>query len=126
MLALKMQYDVSYNCSNILKGQEVFIVDDIQQIIMQIIVYSGDARTKAMEAIKNAKKGKIQEARELLIASDEEFSKAHCFQTDLIQKEAAGEDIGISLLMIHAQDHLMNAMTIKGIAKEFVDLYENK
>lgn len=26
--------------------------------------------------------------------------------------------------MIHAQDHLMNAMTVKEMATEFVDLYE--
>ena len=26
--------------------------------------------------------------------------------------------------MVHAQDHLMNAMTIKDMAKEFVDMYE--
>jgi len=29
----------------------------------------------------------------------------------------------MSLLMIHAQDHLMNAMTVKDLAAEMVELY---
>lgn len=27
-------------------------------------------------------------------------------------------------MMVHAQDHLMNALTIRDMASEFVDLYE--
>ncbi|OUZ16436.1 hypothetical protein A5868_001357, partial [Enterococcus sp. 12F9_DIV0723] len=30
----------------------------------------------------------------------------------------------ISLLMVHAQDHLMNAITIKDLAIELVDILE--
>lgn len=30
----------------------------------------------------------------------------------------------MSLLMVHAQDHLMNAMTVKDLAAEMIDLYE--
>ena len=26
--------------------------------------------------------------------------------------------------MVHAQDHLMNAITVKDMAEEFIDLYE--
>ncbi|MNJ80672.1 Lichenan-specific phosphotransferase enzyme IIA component [compost metagenome] len=46
-------------------------------------------------------------------------------QTRLIQEEAGGTKQEITLLMIHAQDHLMNAMTVKDMAKEFVELYEH-
>ncbi len=41
----------------------------------------------------------------------------------MIQAEAGGERSEISLLLIHAQDHLMNAMTIKDMANEFIELY---
>lgn len=34
-----------------------------------------------------------------------------------------GEKVELSLLFVHAQDHLMNAITIKELASEFVDLY---
>jgi len=45
-------------------------------------------------------------------------------QTNLIHNEANGNKAEVSLLLVHAQDHLMNAITIKDMAKEFVDLYE--
>jgi len=54
----------------------------------------------------------------------EALSKAHTFQTNLIQNEAAGEVVKISLLVIHAQDHLMNAMTVLDLAQEMIAMYE--
>jgi PTS system cellobiose-specific IIA component len=65
------------------------------------------------------------QARHLLAQASEELRQAHQIQTTLIQKEASGEKTEATLLMIHAQDHLMNAITVKELAAEFVDLYEN-
>lgn len=31
----------------------------------------------------------------------------------------------MTLLLVHAQDHFMNALTVNDLANEFVDLYEN-
>lgn len=77
-----------------------------------------------MEAIAEAKKGDFAAAKEKIQAADEELVKAHHFQTALIQNEAKGTKTEPSLLMIHAQDHLMNAMTMKDLAAEIVELYE--
>ena len=40
----------------------------------------------------------------------EEMHKAHAFQTKLITEEASGNSVEVNVLLIHAQDHLMNAM----------------
>lgn len=98
--------------------------DVTEEITMQLIVNSGDARSKAMEAIASAKAGKIEEAREKLKEAGEFLTKAHKFQTDLIQEEADGNIKKVTLLTAHAQDHLMNAITVLDMAHEFVDLYE--
>lgn len=95
-----------------------------EKITMQLLVNSGDARSKAMEAIASAKAGKIEEAREKLQKGQEFLTKAHSSQTDLIQEEADGKVNSVSILMAHAQDHLMNAITVLDMAREFVDLYE--
>lgn len=95
-----------------------------QEIIMQIIISGGNARSQAMEAIHFAKAGQIKEAREAIIKADEELSQAHSVQTQLIQEEAAGNNKEVTLLMVHAQDHLMNAITVKDLAQEFIDMYE--
>jgi PTS system cellobiose-specific IIA component len=100
------------------------IVMDIETLTMQLIVNSGDAKSKAMEAISKAKSGDIQEARNLLKKAGDPLAVAHQFQTDIIQEDADGKVGNVSVLMAHAQDHLMNAITVIDMACEFVDLYE--
>ncbi len=39
----------------------------------------------------------------------------------MIQAESRGEKNEISLLMIHAQDHLMNALTVRELAIEMIE-----
>jgi PTS system cellobiose-specific IIA component len=95
-----------------------------EEIIMGLIVNGGNARSKSMEAIAMAKEGEIEEAKKLLEEASEYLGKAHESQTQLIQTEAGGTKIELSILMIHAQDHLMNAMTVKDLAGEFIDMYE--
>lgn len=95
-----------------------------QDIIFQIIVNSGDAKSYAMNAIKLAKKGEIDEANNALKSCSDFLEKAHNIQTELIQDEAAGKSKEVTLLMVHAQDHFMNALTVKDLAQEFIDMYE--
>lgn len=77
-----------------------------------------------MDTIAAAKSGDAEEARKKLQDAAEELSKAHHYQTELIQNEAGGEKTEMTLLMVHAQDHLMNAMTVKDMAAEIIELYE--
>jgi PTS system lichenan oligosaccharide-specific IIA component, Lac family (TC 4.A.3.2.2) len=99
---------------------------EYEEIVMQIIVSSGNARTHAMTAIQHAKSGNISEARKEIEKAGDELGKAHDVQTKLIQDEAAGSTREVTLLMVHAQDHLMNAITVIDIAKEFIDMYERQ
>ncbi|ASB86857.1 PTS lactose/cellobiose transporter subunit IIA [Bacillus sonorensis] len=101
------------------------MTEELEQTIFQIILHGGNGRSFCMEAIAEAKKGDFAEAKKKLQSADEELIKAHHFQTALIQNEAKGTKTEPSLLMIHAQDHLMNAMTMKDLASEIVDLYKN-
>jgi len=96
----------------------------MEEIIMKLIIHSGEVRSYSMEAISCAKNGNIAEAKELINKATEELSKAHSVQTALIQKEANGEKTEISLLMVHAQDHLMTSMTLKTLAVEIIDIHE--
>ncbi|MBO8163766.1 MAG: PTS lactose/cellobiose transporter subunit IIA [Brevibacillus sp.] len=91
---------------------------------MQLILHGGNARSLAMEAIALAKRGEFERARATLAEAKNALQYAHQMQTSLIQLEASGEKQEITMLMIHAQDHLMNAITVKELAGELVDLYE--
>lgn len=95
-----------------------------ENIIFEIILYAGNARAEAYEALNKAKEGKFEEAEKHIELCKEEIGKAHITQTELIQKEINGEKIEISLLMIHAQDHLMTALSEKGLIELMIDMYK--
>lgn len=98
-------------------------MEDLEPMIFQLILHGGNGRSAAMEAIQMAKQGEIDKAMEKLVESKEALNEAHHIQTALIQGEIRGEKKDISLLMVHAQDHLMNAITVKELAEEMVELY---
>jgi len=93
---------------------------------MAIIVNGGDARSTSLIAIKKAREGNIDEAREMLKDANNAIARAHEAQTGLIQAEARGDKVEMSLLMVHAQDHIMNAMTIRDLAEEIVEILAEK
>lgn len=98
--------------------------EEVIELAMMMIAYGGEARSKAMEAIMWAKQGDFLTAHAKLAESKQSLIRAHKIQTQLMVEEANGGMIEGGILLIHAQDHLMNAMTIKDLAIEFVDLYE--
>jgi PTS system cellobiose-specific IIA component len=95
-----------------------------EMIVFGLITASGSAKSHAMEAIGLAKEGDIAGAREAIVEAEKNLSEAHKSQTNLIQSEARGEKVEVSILLVHAQDHLMNAILMKDLATEFIDLYE--
>lgn len=97
---------------------------DNENDILNLIAYSGEARSLAMEAIAYAKDGEFDKAEESLNEADDKLAKVHGIQTSLLQREASGENFSMSVLLVHAQDHLMNAITIHTMAKEFVDVFK--
>ncbi|XJZ26722.1 PTS lactose/cellobiose transporter subunit IIA [Bacillota bacterium Lsc_1132] len=97
---------------------------NLEEISFQIILNGGNARSLAMEAMHHARMNELDLAEQKIEEANEEMRKAHHFQTDLIQGEARGEKIEIRLLLIHAQDHLMNAITVIDLAKEIIELHK--
>ncbi|MBM7692028.1 PTS system cellobiose-specific IIA component [Peribacillus deserti] len=100
-------------------------MENFETAIFQLILHGGNGRSSAMEAIQAAKRRDFAGAREKIKESEQALNEAHKIQTALIQGEIRGEKTEMSLLMVHAQDHLMNAITVKDLAAEMVDLYMN-
>ncbi len=96
--------------------------EELYNLSFQLILHSGNARSLAMEAIFASKEKNFTEAFEKLKEADIEITSAHMFQTQLIHAEAAGESFDIPIILIHAQDHLMTAMTLKDLAREMVEI----
>lgn len=96
----------------------------LTEMAFQIVSFAGDARGIATEGIQLAKKGEISQAREKIKEAKDTISQAHHIQFDMVSAEANGEELPFSVLLIHGQDHLMTAMAVIDMAKEFIDLYD--
>lgn len=98
--------------------------DELLQTIMGLIMNGGDAKSCSMEALQAAKLNNFEEAAQKLKKAEEALSRAHKSQTALLTREANGDNIELSLLLIHGQDHLMNAITFRDLAEEMIDLHK--
>lgn len=96
----------------------------MEENVFPIISLAGESKSLAYEALRLAKEKKFEEAAEKIKEADEIMLKSHEFQTNLITREADGEKIEITMLFVHAQDHLMTAMSEKNLIKEMISLLE--
>ena len=90
-------------------------------VSMQIISSAGEARSIAILAVEEAKKGNIKKAREMLAQAKEAMLEAHEAQTKLITQEMSGDPIAINVLLIHSQDHLMTTIAYHQSAENTAD-----
>lgn len=96
--------------------------ESIQQLSFMIILHAGNARSSAFEAIAAAKRSDEALVQAKLEEAETSFLEAHKLQTELLQEEARGTSNEMSVLLVHAQDHLMTAMTVKELANEMIDM----
>ncbi len=96
----------------------------VEKIVMELVVNGGDARSKAMAALRAARANRMDEAETLMRESQDALVRAHNFQTSIIQESLEDEDSYASLIMVHGQDHLMTAMVVKDLAEEMIGMYK--
>lgn len=96
---------------------------DLELICFQLITAAGTAKSNYIGAMQKAKEGLYEEAAVLIKEGDEMMKKGHLPHTDLIQKEAAGEELHMGLILTHAEDQMMSAEVFKVMAEEIIELY---
>ncbi|EKQ51314.1 MULTISPECIES: PTS lactose/cellobiose transporter subunit IIA [unclassified Clostridium] len=97
-------------------------MDQLEMAIMNIIINAGDCKNHAYMALGMVNEGKYEEADKEMDLANEALAKAHDAQTEMLQKEAAGEKIELSVLFVHAQDHLMTAISEKTLIAQIIEL----
>lgn len=98
--------------------------DEQMAEIMPLIMYGGEAKSSAIEAIQAAKLGDFEKADERLDAANQAIVSAYHGQTNLLTKAASGEAVPVSIYMVHAQDHLMTGIAFVDLAREIIELYK--
>lgn len=99
---------------------------DLELEIMEIITNAGESKSEAMIALQHAKRGEWDECDGALTRSREAASRAHAVQTKLIGMDEGEGKIPVTLVMVHAQDHLMTSMLANELVKEMIEVYRHK
>lgn len=91
-----------------------------------IIANAGDSRSSSLEALAAAGERNYQEAEKLLKDAEEKLLVAHNEHTNLLVQDARGESVELSLLMMHASDHLANAETVHDLVEQMIHILEER
>ncbi len=90
----------------------------------ELIAYAGNSKSTAMMAIEAARDGDFPLADQYVAESERDYLAAHEIQSELLKDEMNGAPTELSLLMVHAQDHLTMATMGQEFALEFVRIYK--
>jgi PTS system cellobiose-specific IIA component len=94
---------------------------EMEQILFNLILHAGEARTKAKEAAEYAKERDWESAQTLMDEANEEQLKAHEVSAQLIKQEAKGEKVDFSILLAHALDLLILAWSEIDYTDQFIE-----
>lgn len=97
--------------------------EETAMVGFEIVAYAGEARSKLLEAINLAKNGEFDTVDQLIEEASDRINKAHKTQTDMLAKEAQGEEIDLGFIMVHGQDHLMTTMLLKDLTEHLINIY---
>lgn len=101
-------------------------MEEMERVCFGIISSVGTARSCYVEAIQAAKAKNFDKANELMQEGKKMFHEGHIFHKSLIEKEANGEKTELNLLLIHSEDQMMSAELLEIMAREIIELYQNK
>ncbi|OPJ55657.1 PTS lactose/cellobiose transporter subunit IIA [Alkalithermobacter paradoxus] len=90
--------------------------------IFTIIGLAGDAKSGFYQAFELIKNNEYEEAEKLIKEANETLTQAHRIQTELITLEAQGNKSEVGVILIHAQDHLMNAILTKELINHMISM----
>lgn len=93
---------------------------NVPAVAMNVIINAGDGRVCIDQAMDALAEFDFDRAEKCLEEADAKILEAHKSQTEMIQREAGGEEFETSLLFIHAQDTLMTISAELHMAKKMM------
>ena len=97
---------------------------ELEEQVMGIIINAGQSRSLCYEALSCAKAGDFTAADEKMKEAAHFAREAHRVQTQLIEAEEGKTKM--TLVMVHAQDHLMTSILAKELIGELIAIYRSR
>jgi len=104
--------------------QEVEPAMEMEEVAFQLIGHAGSARSSVFDALSKLVAGDRVAVDRCLSEASDELIKAHRAQMDLLRREASGQPVTPSILLVHAQDILMAASTERDLTEKIIQLYD--
>ncbi len=102
---------------------------NLENEMLEIISYASEAQRLAYEAFDWLEKKNYSKARQCIKDGRKAIMPAHQIQSQLIALEMEpdhADQIRVSLLMVHAQNHLMSAIQTLDLTERMIALYRTK
>lgn len=99
-------------------------MEGLELACFQIISKAGSAKSTCYQALKSAREGEFEKSLLELEQARSLFLEAHIVHRDLIQLEASGSSLNVSLLLVHAEDQLMAAESARDLIEEMIHMYK--
>ncbi|WP_058911484.1 PTS lactose/cellobiose transporter subunit IIA [Entomohabitans teleogrylli] len=99
---------------------------ELEEQIMGIIINAGQSRSLSYEALREAKQGDFSAAQEKMREAAHFAREAHLVQTRLIEADEGEGKTPMTLIMVHAQDHLMTSILAREMVSELIELYRSR
>ena len=101
--------------------ETVDISEDLERIVFSIVSYSGEAKGYAYEALRLSEDGDFDGAHDMMDKCNQSVLKAHEVQTEMIRRELGGDKFTVSMIMVHAQDHLMTTLSERELIRRMIE-----
>lgn len=99
---------------------------ELEEQVMGIIINAGQSRSLCYEALGCAKQGDFEAADQLMKEATHFAREAHLVQTQLIEADEGEGKTKMTLVMVHAQDHLMTSILAKELIAELIAVYRSR
>ena len=100
-------------------------IEQMEEACFQIISTVGCAKSNYIEAINKAKEGEFDEAKTMIGEGNEIYLQGHEVHMGLLQEDASKMgSTKVPLLLVHAEDQLMQAETFRVFAEDLLDVYQ--
>lgn len=99
---------------------------ELEEQVMGIIINAGQSRSLCYEALQSAKEGNFADADEKMQQAQHFAREAHLIQTQLIEADEGEGKTKMTLVMVHAQDHLMTSILAKELVTELIEIYRTR
>jgi len=100
--------------------------ESYESLALQIISFAGEGKFKVQKALEAFCSGNMPQFEKLMEEADQDFSEAHKAQIRYLQTHVMEPNTITPILLIHAMDILMNAMSFQENVKMLTKLIKTK